>query len=151
MKQLVGAKRAKEVSKLVASNTKLVRQRVETQIERAWHRLSEAMTSEDARRRITRLFESAPSFQFHEAAECPACGERGTLLGDDVYDSKVLWSEHYEEESPDEEVFVHTDYFVCENCGLRLDDIDLIESAGLSDSITAIRNWEPDYDDYGND
>lgn len=146
----VGARREREIEQHLARNRQNVSRRVQTLIERAQHRSRLAAKSEDAWNEIVAL-NARPGFlaDFHEPTRCPACEDLGSLLGDEVLDAEVEYEG--EEWVPTEHVIVAAEAFECEACGLRLHGLEYIEEAGLPDSFHAEREYEPVYDDYGND
>jgi hypothetical protein len=93
--------------------------------------------------------------RYSEAANCPACGGSGTIEGDEAVDVEV----RYEQVSSDDfdvlvDVSASSDYFSCSNCGLVLDNYQLVEQAGLDTVFDAEGSSDDiaDYEgDYGND
>lgn len=57
----------------------------------------------------------------------------------------------YEEGTAWGTLTVSVESFSCENCGLVLPEHDFISVADLPESFTVEREYEPEYDDYGND
>ncbi len=76
--------------------------------------------------------------------DCPICGSEGVLSGscDAEYDSQVG------EDTPDEILIFSADYFICEDCGLRLDDAKELELAGMDtiyDISHKLDSWHKDH------
>lgn len=146
----VGTSREPEVESHLARNRENVDRRVQALVERAQHRFRLAEESEDAWREIVEL-NARPGFlaDFQDPTRCPACTDFGSLLGDAILDAEV----EYDDEgwAPTEHVVIAAEAFECEACGLRLHGLEYVEAAGLPDSFQAEREFEPVYDDYGND
>lgn len=146
----VGAGNASIVENHLERNAANTSRRVQAMIDRAAQRYALAADSEDARRQITRLVERLRfDFDFTTDVDCPACEQDAFLFGDDVMESEV--EEDYEEGTAIELLNVSADFFECENCGLRLDGPAYVSEAGLPESFEVERDYEPVYDDYGND
>lgn len=146
----VGAGNASIVENHLERNAANTSRRVQAMIDRAAQRYALAADSEDARRQITRLVERLRfDFDFTTDVDCPACEQDAFLFGDDVTESEV--EEDYEEGTAIELLNVSADFFECENCGLRLDGPAYVSEAGLPESFEVERDYEPVYDDYGND
>ncbi|MDP8932391.1 MAG: hypothetical protein M3O70_28540 [Actinomycetota bacterium] len=147
---LVGPDREGSVEAHLARNSANTSRRVEAMIDRAAQRYALAVTSEDARREIYDLVERLKfGFDFTTEIACPACENPGALFGDDVIASEV--EEDYEQGTAVELLQVSAEFFECEECGLRLDGPAYVAEAGLPESFDAERDYEPVYDDYGND
>ena len=71
------------------------------------------------------------------------------MLGEDVASSDV----EVDPETGDawEIVAVYPDVFECEHCGLVLDGSPYLDAAGLDELISDEREYEPMWEDYGND
>lgn len=147
---LVGPDREATVEAHLARNVANTSRRVEAMVDRAAQRYALAATSEDARREISALVERLKfAFDFSSDVDCPACANSAYLFGDDVIDSGV--EEDYEEGTAVELLEVSADFFECEVCGLRLDGPAYVAEAGLPEFFKAERDYDPVYDDYGND
>lgn len=146
----VGSDRAAIVENHLARNSANTSRRVQAMIERAVKRYALAVASEDARRQIGALVERLKfDFRLSTVVDCPACEDSAYLFGDDVLQSEV--QEDYEEGTAIELLDVSADFFECESCGLRFDGPEYVAEAGLPESFAAERDYEPVYDDYGND
>jgi hypothetical protein len=146
----VGSGKEGVVEGHLARNVTNTSRRVQAMIDRASQRYALAIASEDGRREISTLVERLKfEFEFASSVECPACENSAHLFGDDVLGSEV--EEDYEEGTAVELLEVSADFFECESCGLRLDGPSYVAEAGLPESFEAERDYEPVYDDYGND
>ena len=85
--------------------------------------------------------------EFEAPAECPACGQSGWLIGWYVRDSEVYDGD----EGQFEVLTVDAEDFACDHCGLVLPDEPYLAEAGLPTEFEIEREYEPEYDDYGND
>lgn len=146
----VGSDKEGVVEGHLARNVTNTSRRVQAMIDRASQRYALAIASEDGRREISTLVERLKfEFEFTSSVECPACENSAHLFGDDVLESEV--EEDYDEGTAVELLEVSADFFECEACGLRLDGPSYVSEAGLPESFETERDYEPVYDDYGND
>ncbi len=155
---LVGPDRVQVVEAHLAQNAKNVEHRTEALISRARQRLAQYRAG-TLPARIQMEWQSNPdltiSLAYSTAAACPACGETGTLEGDDGSDMSYEYD--YDEETGDvvgawARVNVPAEYFSCSTCHLVLDGYELIEQASLPDTFETIDdNPEWPEPDYGND
>lgn len=161
IEDLVGPDRALTVETYLAQNARNVEHRTEALISRAQQRLTQYRAG-TLPARIQAEWRSSPdltrSLPYYATEICPACGEEGTLEGDDGSD--MLSFEYiYDQEdgSPvgaTARINVPADYFSCPTCHLVLDAYELIEQAGLPDSFEFIDDnpeWPEQEPDYGND
>jgi hypothetical protein len=149
--ELVPADRIRGVEDHLARNAETVRLRTDSLIQRAVQRLQlldAAVLSVKVHAELAARGASI-SLEHLTAAECPACGSTGFLHGEYVDESDV----HYDEEEgvPWETLNVYAESFSCENCGLVLPEHEFVAAAGLPEDFTVEREYEPEYDDYGND
>lgn len=146
----VGASREADVEAHLARNAENVQRRVEAMIGRARRRSEAAEQSEDSRLEIVALVSRGGyAADFSSSVDCPACGELGLLMGDDVLESEVEYD--VDEGGPLEYLTVGVDAFECEGCGLRLHGYEYIVAAQLPEDFEDEREYEVVYDDYGNE
>lgn len=150
VRDLVGSVSESVVEDHLARNSENVKRRVRTMLERARRRWELAATSRDAAAEIAQLV-SRTGFDgdFHGTTQCPACGEPGRLQGDYVEDSEVEYD--YEDGTALELLTVLSEAFECDTCGLRLVGAEYVTAAGLPEQFDDHRDYEPEWDDYGND
>lgn len=147
---LVGSARESVVEAHLARNSENVERRVHAMVERARRRSELAETSRDAAAEIAELLSrTGYEGEFRGPAECPACEETGHLLGEYVENSDVDYD--YEEGTATELLTILSEAFECERCGLRLVGPEYIVAAGLPQQFDDQRDYEPEWDDYGND
>jgi hypothetical protein len=149
--ELVPEDRLQTVEDFLARNAESVRLRTESLIQRAIQRLQlidAAVLSAQVHSELSTRA-SWISLDHLSATPCPACGEVGFLHGDYVTDSDVDYDA--DEGHAWETLTVFAESFSCENCGLVLPEHEFVVAAELPESFTAEREYEPDYDDYGND
>lgn len=147
---LVGHKRDGTVEAHLARNKENIARRVQAMTERAQRRWERAASSEDARQEILALLGRATGDgEFHSHLHCPVCGELG-----DAYGDNALWSDvEYDGEdgSAIERFEVATEHFECSGCALRLAGAEYVIAAGMDETFETQREYEPEWDDYGND
>lgn len=151
IESLVGHQRAQTVEEILARQAANVDQRTKAMIERAKQRIVLAAGSADGEREIKRLAGRLlvlHNGDFFEECTCPACGQTGILAGSDVQDGEVVYDG---KGGAWEQVEVFAELFGCEYCGLELGEPQYLTAAGLPDSFHAKREYEPVWDDYGND
>lgn len=141
----VGSKRATIVQDHLDANAEYVKRQTALMITKAathWASISQN-PSPRGLRRLTLLAE------FSADQTCPACKQQGLLQGDDVAHSDV----DFDPEGPggSEQLDVYSDSFECPSCGLFLVGQQYLTEAGLPDTFAAEREYEPDFDEYGND
>ena len=156
MDELVGRERLSTVTTYLEMNRENLKRRLEALLERARVRLA-MHKSGSLSAALERAWDSfVPSTLSHSSsADCPACGNLGTLSGDTVIETR---EEHYTslviggEEIPDITIWnvVGSDFFSCEHCHLELQDIELLSAAGLDMSFEVEGDlasyYEPEYD-----
>lgn len=158
IEDLVGFDRAREVEAHLAQNAKNVEHRTEALISRARQRLAQYQAG-TLPARIQMEWESNPDFtvslRYRTTATCPACGQTGTLEGDDSSDMSYDYDhddETWEVIAAWALVTVPAENFSCPTCHLVLDRYELIEQAGLPDTFQTIDD-DPELPEpeYGND
>jgi hypothetical protein len=148
------------VEEHLARNARNVEHRTEALLERARQRLAQYRAGTLAARIQAEWQSGSDVFSelpCYATQECPACGEDGTVEGEDG--EQVSFEYHYdlEDGSPvgaEARLEVPVYRFCCETCHLVLDDYELIAQAGLPDSFEFIDDnpeWPEDEPDYGND
>lgn len=152
----VGAARQVVVEEYLAKSQEHISKLLESRLERARRRLeqlSSGQLSVKETERLKRIKDFSARLKYSTDHECPACGSGGTLEGSDASDI----DEQIINYNPvDYEVIltgtVETEYFSCNECGLVLDSLALIEAAKLPTDFEADVDaedfWEPEY---GND
>lgn len=152
---LVGTDREPTVEEHLARNRKNIEHRTEMLIARAVQRLDQFKTGNVPARRAAEW--NNPSdlrayLSYSTDETCPACGDQGTLEGDDTLDSP---RPHYERVTEDDwsswmEATVGASYFSCPSCRLVLDGYEFLEAAQLPTEFEVeVEDYvEPDY---GND
>lgn len=151
LESFVGSKRSTTVQSHLDNNRQHVSQHTAGRITAAEERWRLALESPEGAEMLTEYLKRLPAYlsSFYGPATCPACGEQGSLLGDEVETSEV-------EVDPDdgrawEVLQVYPELFECENCGLVLEGQPYLEAAELDELILVERDYEPVWDDYGND
>lgn len=151
VEEFVGTERAAVVEQHLARNAENIAHRTLALVQSAALLYTRAASSADAQRElavnIARL-DLLLAATFHAPQTCPSCDEIGALLGDDVLDSEV---EYDEDGDALERVQVYADAFECESCGLQLGRPEFVQAADLPGTFPAEREYEPEWDDYGND
>jgi hypothetical protein len=160
IEDLVGPDRAPVIEAHLAQNAKNVEHRTEALLSRARQRLVQ-YRSGTLPARIQAEWRSSPDLTsglpYYADVECPACGDEGTLEGDDGEQVSFEYSYDREDGSPvgaTARIDVVASYFSCPTCHLVLDDYELIEQAGLPDSFEFLDTdpeWPEMEPDYGND
>ncbi|MBW3649585.1 MAG: hypothetical protein KY458_03365 [Actinobacteria bacterium] len=149
--ELVPANRVKTVEEHLARNAENIKLRVESLIQRATQRLqlldAAVLTAQVHAELSARA--AAISLEHLASHRCPACGGIGFLHGDYVGESDVQYD--YEDATATETLTVLVESFSCENCGLVLPEQEFIAVAELPDTFIVEREYEPEYDDYGNE
>jgi hypothetical protein len=137
--EFVGAKRSVTIEAHLQASKKYRAQRLATLVGRALSQKQrhEAGTLSAPLEASWQRFTHVSSL-YTDVRSCPACGSDGRLGGDDVVESHVdvLPAGQYD---PDDRFFdprvvtleVAPDAFSCRTCHLIIDDIDLLEEAGL--------------------
>lgn len=147
----VGAKRAPAVQRQLDDNAKHVQQYASRRIAEAKDRWDQALASSSAAADLSQLIRRLPMFlmSFSSAVTCPACGNTGSLIGEEVASSEV----EYDHETGEalELLAVFPEVFECQHCGLLLEGQRYLDAAGLDELISDEREYEPEWDDYGND
>lgn len=154
---LVGADRVTVVQDHLDFNKKSLQTRYDSLVARAERRLAEHAAG-TLPERIAKQWRPGisqdMSMKYRNFEQtCPACGKTGTLESDNIDDVDADWSG--DPENPDLVVTltVTPEFFSCDNCGLQLDGISLLDLAGMADQFYAQGDesdiqYEPDY---GND
>jgi hypothetical protein len=157
MEDLVGPDRTAELEGHLEQNAKNIEHRTEALIARAKQRLAQYRAG-TLPAKVQLEWQSHPNLsaklRYNVREACPACGVAGTLEGWDPSNMTYDY-EGDEEEGPFAVraiVTVPAEYFSCSNCHLVLDQYELIEHAGLSQTFEAVDD-DPDWPepDYGND
>lgn len=150
--ELVGLDRTSIVDGFLELNTKNVEHRTEALLNRAKQRLTQ-YTARTLPAKIQAEWDSTTdltaSLSYSTREPCPACGELGTLEGDQAVDYDYDYD--YDYETVTATVDVPSDYFSCPVCHLVLDRFDLLVQAGLPESFQAIDENPPMEPEYGND
>ena len=148
--EFVGDQRESGVEDYLARNAANVARRLEAMVERARRRWSLAASSQDVAREIASLVSRfVAEGDFSTATECPACSEGAHISGDYVSQSDVIID--HEAGAATEVLTVFAEFFQCEHCGLRLTGPDYLVAAGLPSAFEVEQEYEPGWDDYGND
>lgn len=157
--EFVGSERVATAQKHLDQNAKNVEHRVESLLNRAQQRLSQAksgtLPAKIQAEWSTSINHSA-GLSYSTLADCPACDAQGTLEGDDGSNMSYEYERDGDEDDPFAMSFwanvdVPSDYFSCPTCHLVLDGYDLIVQAGLPDHFTVIDDDPPLEEEYGND
>jgi len=149
----VGPTRATAVEGYLQANKKYLEMRLATLIERATSLLNRHRAgSLSARLEAEWALFSPTYYKYTEPRECPACGSDGVTGGDEVVETRTQYGAVYDREDPFFDprivtVDVAPEHFVCPNCHLVLDEIELLEQAGLDDLIQAEGDPEAYYDE----
>lgn len=156
LEDLVGYDRKDVVDNHLAQNTKNIEHRTETLIERAKLRLSQFKSGSLPAKVAAEFrpgFDRTAGLKYREPQVCPACGESGTIEGEDVLSSDIEYEQiddfDYEARV---QVTVGSAYFSCPTCQLVLDNYELIIQAELPDEFYTEGDEEDLLEaDYGND
>lgn len=148
--QFVGPDYEATVEEHLKRNSVLVSERVAALIGRAQERLAKARLPEATRRSQAELVAANErAWQLlgrrdllGDYVQCPACGQEGRVAGDETSTSEVYYDQDDPTDRPTECGEAITDAFGCETCGLSLDGVDQISSAGLSDTFEFQREFE---------
>lgn len=154
---LVGPQRGTVVQAYLEQNKKHIEHRCETLIGRAKQRLAQ-YNAGSLPAKVAKDWQPgadlSAGLNYQQAEHCPACEGVGTVEGEDKIDIK---REYHQIAEDDYDISVtltiSSEYFSCANCGLVLDQYQLLEQAGIAESFET----EGDYDDidygeeYGND
>jgi hypothetical protein len=158
IEDLVGDTRESIVTSHLEQNKKNIEHRTEMLLERARQRRAqyEAGTLPAKVAGEWQPSRSLTAGMTHrEDQTCPACGRDGVIEGDNVSNVETVY-EQIDEDDFDVLVTltVDADYFSCAQCGLVLDDAQLLEQAGV-DLYFLTAGDSDDYlqyeGDYGND
>ena len=158
IEDLVGPDRLGIVGEYLEQNSKNVEHRTESLIARAAQRLAQYRAG-TLPAKIQMEWQSNRDLTlcltYSTTATCPACGELGTLEGDDGSDATYQYDYGDEDEdfrSAWAEIAVPAEYFSCSTCHLVLDSYELISQAGLPEGFVAIDDDPPlPEPEYGND
>lgn len=158
IEDLVGEDRTTIVERHLEQNQKNIEHRTEMLIERAKQRLAQ-WKSGTLPAKVAAEWSPGTSLtaglRYSEPAACPACGGQGMIEGEDSVDVQVRYEQISEEDfEATLDVTAGAGYFSCGNCGLVLDNYQLVEQAGF-DATFDTQGDESDIDyydgDYGND
>lgn len=155
--QLVGEDREQVVDNHLAQNAKNIEHRTEVLIERAKVRLAQYRSGSLPAKVAAEFrpgFDNSAGLSHFEPERCPACGELGTLEGNDISNTEVNYEQVGEFDfDATVTLTVSSEYFSCPTCQLVLDSYELIEQAGLPDSFYTDGDESDVFDDggYGND
>ncbi|MFI8696686.1 hypothetical protein [Dietzia maris] len=136
---LVGPQRAIVVQQFLEKNTKHMEHRYKMLIDRARQRRAQFKAG-TLPARIARDWQpgvaATAGLSYQQEQRCPACGASGVLEGD----NKIDVQEEYERIDEDDYDYfitltVSSDYFSCGDCGLVLDEYQLIEEADIADTF----------------
>lgn len=90
--------------------------------------------------------------EYEGTATCPACGNQGTLYGDSVESEDIQYPEDPEDyASPIALLEVAVDTYMCPHCGLDLDGIDYISTAGLPETFETEVEYRSQWEEYNNE
>lgn len=153
---LVGSTLQGQVQGYLAQHKDHVEQHVSALLERAQQRLDQRgnpATPAALRDELSKPFEASAQLLHISTADCPACGDEGSLEGEDYGDVEIIHPDDPEDmwTSPTERLQVYAVYFGCPNCHLVLDRLEFLEQAGVPTTFTIEQDYEPDEYDYGND
>lgn len=153
---LVGATLLPQVEGYLAQHKDHVEEHVAALLQRARQRVDQRdnpATTSALRDELSRPFEASAQLNYISTASCPACGDEGSLEGEDYGDVEVEYPDDPEDmwTSPIERLQVYAIYFGCSNCRLVLDRLEFLEQAGVVTSFEIEREYEPDDYEYGND
>lgn len=141
LEELVGLLRLDVVQAHLDRNERSVQRRLNSLLDAARQRLELGHA----------LRATLVSSLFSVEAECPACSNAALIYGDEVTESEVVNGGDDDDPWPLELVTVLTDSFSCPTCGLFIEGRTYLSAAGFPESFEDEREYEPDWDDYGND
>lgn len=158
LSQFVGMERVSIAEKFLEKNAQNVELRVESLINRARQRLSQAKSGTlpaALQREWSKASDHSARLSYSTASECPACGAQGLLEGDDGSNVTYEWepsTDEYDSGYGWATIDVPADYFSCPTCHLVLDGYELVVQAGLPDGFEVV-DEDPSLPepDYGND
>lgn len=147
----VGGNRASIVQGHLDNNRQHVQQYTARRISAAEERWHQALATVEGAHALEMHLRTLPTYllSLRAPVTCPACGNQGTLAGEDVESSEI--EADPEEGSAWEVVQVYPEIFECSNCGLTLEGQPYLAAAQLDKLISVERDYEPVWDDYGND
>jgi hypothetical protein len=153
---LVGSTLLGRVEGYLSQHKDHVKEHVAALLKRAQQRLAQRAnpaTPSALRDELSKNFEASAQLAYISNADCPACGEEGSLEGEDYGDVEIEYPEDPEDmwTSPTEHLQIYALYFGCSNCHLVLDRLEFLEEAGVPTTFTIERDYEPDDYEYGND
>lgn len=156
LEDLVGPSRVDAVNEHLERNKRNLDERVEMLMGRAAQRYALHERGDLPARLHSQLsakLERSAGLSYSDIVDCPACGNRGWLEGEEVVDTQVVYEQVGEEDfEPTVTATVGADYFSCEHCGLVLEGVELLERAGLPVDFPTETDgnhlWE---EEYGND
>jgi hypothetical protein len=136
--QLVGYYREKVVDKYLELNQQFMEERFQALVNRAEQRYSQKARG-DLPERLQKAWKTesqlALGLKYSESATCPACGSSGLLEAEEVQDER---SDGYFDPGTGEHeswgaADAMPDYFSCSACQLVLNELSLLELAGLDE------------------
>ncbi len=90
--------------------------------------------------------------EYESSAVCPACGNRGELMGDSVVGEQEVWPDSLEDYfTPFSLLDVASHLFNCPFCNLFLDGPDYISAADLPETFETEVAIEPAWEEYNNE
>ena len=157
LEDFVGPDRVATVEAHLATNRRHVEERVATLLARAQQRLQMHQAGTMNARQAAEwsaAWDQSAGMDHRTNATCPACGNEGTLEGEQVLQQEM----NYDQVSEDEydailDLTVAADYFSCPTCHLVLNNYEFLVEAGLPDDFAAVGDPADyaDYGEYGND
>jgi hypothetical protein len=156
LEDLVGSSRVDIVEEHLAQNKKNIEHRVEMLLERARQRLTqyrEGTLSAKLAEEWKRPTDLSAGFAYSATETCPACGNEGSLEGEETFGS----TPHYERVSEEDwdawlDLDVAASHFSCQECRLVLDSYELLEAADVATDFSATGELSQyEEQDYGND
>ena len=149
----VGPARVMEVEHHLQANKAYLERRLATLIERANSLLSRHRAgSLSVRLEAEWVTFNAGDYKYKEPRECPACSSDGLVLGEEVVETHYEYGAAYGD--PEDPYYhgrsvtldVAPVEFSCPTCHLTLEDIELLEQAGLDELIHVEGDPEDYYD-----
>ena len=152
---LVGESRVEAVEAHLAQRERNIEERVEMLLERSRQRFEQYLAG-TLPARLAEEWARAPDpsagLTYSVAHDCPACGELGTLEGENVSDAELNHETVGDDIDAWMDLTIDAEFFSCENCRLVLDGYEYLVQAGLPTEFEGIGDvgdyFEPDY---GND
>lgn len=138
--QLVGFLREKDVNKYLEQNQQYMEERYESLVNRAKQRYQQKLRG-DLPEKLQKAWKTesqlAVGLRYSDSATCPACGNSGMLEAEEVQNERS--DGYFDPITGEQDVWgaadALPDHFSCAACQLVLDELALLEMAGLDEAF----------------